>query len=117
VTVAIRGPGPRWPQRGWFLWEDLDRPTRHMLAAMIEYEADRFIRPGYTVPYWNGKGGDTKAEENAWNAMLLHTGRGHDAATSARAAVEADCQRVDGVGVRSRRGHEVEHDRPRMAGR
>lgn len=56
---------------GWFLWEDLDRPTRRMLAAVIEYEADRFIRPGYVVPYWNGQGGDTKAEENAWNAMLL----------------------------------------------
>jgi hypothetical protein len=56
---------------GWFLWEDLDRPARRMLAAMIVFEADRFIRPGYTVPYWNGKGGDTKAEENAWNAMLL----------------------------------------------
>ncbi|NLE57451.1 MAG: hypothetical protein GX616_03765 [Planctomycetes bacterium] len=56
---------------GWMLWEHLDPPTRHMTAAMIEYEADRFIRPGYTVPYWNGKGGDSKAEENAWNATVL----------------------------------------------
>ncbi len=55
----------------WMLWEHLDPRTRHMTAAMIEYEADRFIRPGYTVPYWNGKGGDSKAEENAWNAMVL----------------------------------------------
>jgi hypothetical protein len=56
---------------GWMLWDDLDRPTQRMVAAMVEYEADRFIRPGYTVPYWNGKDGDTKAEENAWNATVL----------------------------------------------
>lgn len=56
---------------GWMLWEHLDPSTRHMTAAMIEYEADRFIRPGYNVPYWNGKGGDSKAEENAWNATVL----------------------------------------------
>ncbi|MGQ9648622.1 MAG: hypothetical protein ACUVXJ_00760 [Phycisphaerae bacterium] len=55
----------------WMLWEHLDLPTRQRVAAMIEYEADRFIRPGYAVPYWNGKGGDTKAEENAWNATVL----------------------------------------------
>jgi hypothetical protein len=58
-------------QAGWMLWENLDRQTQRMVAAMVEYEADRFIRPGYAVPYWNGQGGDTKAEENAWNAMLL----------------------------------------------
>ena len=77
---AKKGWGDEWQSAvwaalagnaGWFLWEDVDHPTRRMLAAMIEYEADRFIRPGYAVPYWNGKGGDTKAEENAWNAMLL----------------------------------------------
>ncbi len=65
VWAALAG------QAGWMLWEDLDRQTQQMVAAMVEYEADRFIRPGYFVPYWNGQGGDTKAEENAWNAMLL----------------------------------------------
>ena len=35
------------------------------------YEANRFIRPNYKIPYWNGKGGDTKAEENSWDAMAL----------------------------------------------
>lgn len=58
-------------QAAWFLWQDLDRQTQHMVAAMVEFEADRFIRPDYVVPYWNGKGGDSKAEENAWNAMHL----------------------------------------------
>lgn len=57
-------------QAAWLLWDDLDEPTRRMAAAMVEFEADRFLRPGYKVPYWNGKGGDTKAEENAWNAMI-----------------------------------------------
>jgi hypothetical protein len=58
-------------QAGWLLWQDLDHPTRRTVAAMVEFEADRYIRPDYVVPYWNGKDGDTKAEENAWNAMLL----------------------------------------------
>ena len=45
------------------------------MARMVEHEADAFI--DRTVPYWadrQGKivtPGDTKAEENAWNSMLL----------------------------------------------
>lgn len=56
---------------GWLMWEDLDGQTRRMIPKVVTFEADRFIRPGYAVPYWNGEGGDTKAEENAWNAMVL----------------------------------------------
>ena len=57
-------------QAAWLLWDDLDEPTRHRAAAMVEFEADRYLRPGYEVPYWNAKDGDTKAEENAWNSMI-----------------------------------------------
>jgi hypothetical protein len=56
---------------GWLMWGDLDAETRHVVRGVVAFEADRFIRPGYNVPYWNGKGGDTKAEENAWNASVL----------------------------------------------
>ncbi|MBN1490697.1 MAG: hypothetical protein JXA69_12330, partial [Phycisphaerae bacterium] len=58
-------------EAGWMLWDDLDAETRRWLPAVVEYEADRFIRPDYVMPYWNGQGGDTKAEENAWNATVL----------------------------------------------
>lgn len=56
---------------GWLLREDLDDEARDAVRRMVVYEADRFIRPDYQVPYWNGEGGDTKAEENAWNSMVL----------------------------------------------
>jgi hypothetical protein len=56
----------------WFLWEDLDRETQQLVASVVEFEANRFIAPGYRVPYWNGRGGDTKAEENAWDSMITH---------------------------------------------
>ncbi len=62
---------------GWLLWDDLDSDTQAMIARLVEHEANRFIAPGYKVPYWaNPDGhintpGDTKAEENAWNACLL----------------------------------------------
>ncbi len=55
---------------GWMLWEHLDARTRGELAALIIHEADRFNH--CEVPYWNGQGGDTKAEENAWNSMILN---------------------------------------------
>jgi len=57
---------------GWMLWDDLDGPTQEQVATIVEFEANRFIAPGYRVPYWNGRGGDTKAEENAWNTTILH---------------------------------------------
>jgi hypothetical protein len=56
---------------GWLLWDQLDPPTRRLIADIAQFEADRFLVPGYRVPYWNGEGGDTKAEENAWNSMIL----------------------------------------------
>ena len=55
----------------WMLWDDLDAETQTEVAAIVEFEANRFIAPGYRVPYWNGQGGDTKAEENAWNTTIL----------------------------------------------
>ncbi len=56
---------------GWMLWDNLDADTQRRLAAVIEYEANRFLK--YKVPYWTGRDddGDTKAEENAWNSMVL----------------------------------------------
>jgi len=56
-------------QAAWLLWDDLDPKTRATVAALLEAEANRFI--GYEVPYWNGRGRDTKAEENAWNSTVL----------------------------------------------
>ncbi|HZM76003.1 MAG TPA: hypothetical protein VFC19_09765 [Candidatus Limnocylindrales bacterium] len=61
---------------GWLLWEDLGALDRERLGRMLEYEADRFN--GYVVPYYRDEAGnyagsvnDTKAEENAWSAMVL----------------------------------------------
>lgn len=63
-------------QAGWMLWEDLDPETQRMVVKVTEYEADRFIAPDYRVPYWADREqiispGNTRAEENAWNAMIL----------------------------------------------
>jgi hypothetical protein len=54
---------------GWLLWDELDSETKEMVAELVEAEANRFL--DYQVPYWNGEGGDTKAEENAWNSTVL----------------------------------------------
>ncbi len=59
-------------QAGWMLWDDLDAPAQCQVAEIVEFEANRFLAPGYQVPYWSGQGGDTKAEENAWNSMILN---------------------------------------------
>ena len=56
---------------GWMMWDDLDAETREMVCKFIVYEADRHIRKDYRVPYWNGKGGDSKAEENSWESQIL----------------------------------------------
>ena len=61
---------------GWLLWDDLPAPDRERLARMVRTEADAFLF--YTVPYYqdpSGKvitPGDSKAEENAWNAAFLN---------------------------------------------
>ena len=62
----------------WLVWDRLSIDTRSAVANMVVYEADSFLN--YTVPYWKlpsgahanpSDPGDTKAEENAWNAPLL----------------------------------------------
>ena len=57
---------------GWLLWQDLDAPAQRQLVAMVQHEANRFIAEDYVVPYWDGKDGNTKAEENSWNSMILN---------------------------------------------
>lgn len=60
---------------GWLLWDDLLPVDQEYLRRMVEHEANRFNN--YQVPYYKSKTGtlnfpgDTKAEENAWNAMIL----------------------------------------------
>ncbi|HVW62330.1 MAG TPA: hypothetical protein VHC48_19900, partial [Puia sp.] len=60
---------------GWLLWNKLDEEDKHLLEKMVEYEADRFL--DYSVPYYKDRDGkvifkgDSKSEENAWNAMIL----------------------------------------------
>jgi hypothetical protein len=59
----------------WLLWEDLAPADRDQVARMVQFEADRLN--DYQVPYYRDRAGtivspgDTKAEENAWNAMIL----------------------------------------------
>lgn len=58
----------------WMLWDDLPNETRQLVEKMVEYEANSFIN--YQVPYWRNLNGttnypgDTKGEENSWNAMM-----------------------------------------------
>ena len=57
-----------WAGRAaWLAWPRLDDETRLMFARLITYEADRFNtrRPD------SGEWRDTKAEENAWNSMVI----------------------------------------------
>ena len=59
----------------WLLWEHFDESDKHLIENMIIHETNRFNE--YKVPYYQDKNlkvnfpGDTKAEENAWNANLL----------------------------------------------
>jgi hypothetical protein len=61
---------------GWLLGDDLDRADRELVERMVIAEADRFLT--YQVPYYaNPDGtintpGDSKAEENAWNAAFVN---------------------------------------------
>jgi hypothetical protein len=75
--------GGQWQSAYWaaelglaaLLIEDgLDRGTLRRARRAVGAEADRFV--GYEVPYFRRHGvvltpGDTKGEENAWQAMLL----------------------------------------------
>ena len=51
----------------WLLWEDLPAELRQAVVAMTVHEADRFadLPPPYAEFL------DTKAEENAWNSLIL----------------------------------------------
>ncbi len=59
-------------EAAWWLWDELDPPTRLAVAKMVQHDADAFL--DCPVPYWTDKDGkvrspgDTKAEENAWTA-------------------------------------------------
>ncbi|SDU57430.1 NEW3 domain-containing protein [Jiangella alkaliphila] len=61
---------------GWLLWDDLPDADRERLARMVRAEAGVFL--DYTVPYYQRPDGtvvtpgDSKAEENAWNAAFLN---------------------------------------------
>lgn len=60
---------------GWLFWDGLSPTDRQYVQRMIEREANRF--KDYRVPYFSNRlgkivsPGDTKAEENAWNARVL----------------------------------------------
>jgi putative cell wall-binding protein len=60
---------------GWLMWDKLSLQDREYVRKMVEYEASRFN--DYVVPYMKTAAGtvlspgDTKAEENAWNAQIL----------------------------------------------
>lgn len=56
---------------GWMLWDEIDEESKEMLCRMLVHEADRFIHPDYRIKYWNGIGGDSKAEELSWDSMPL----------------------------------------------
>src|SRR5690625_4617887 len=62
-------------QAAWLMWDDLSEEDQRLVGVMLETEANRFI--DYEVPYWKDPEGneifhgDTKAEENSWNSMIL----------------------------------------------
>lgn len=59
----------------WLLWPDLSLSDKTLVENMVIFEANRFLN--YKVPYYQDRSlkviykGDTKAEENAWNAQIL----------------------------------------------
>jgi len=61
-------------EAAWLLWDQLSTQTRTAVANMAIYEANSTMN--YTVPYWAAPDGtilspgNTRAEENAWNAEL-----------------------------------------------
>lgn len=60
---------------GWMLWDDLSAVDREYLRRAVEDEAERLLAE--PVPYYRDESGtvirpgDTAAEENAWNSMLM----------------------------------------------
>jgi hypothetical protein len=85
-AITVGGWGEQWQSAfwaylagtaGWLSWDDLDDVDRAYVARMVEFEANRFVAAGYRVPYWKDRDGvvkhpgDSKAEENSWNANVL----------------------------------------------
>lgn len=70
---------PHWAmlagEAGWLLWDRLTPQVREYVAQMVVSEADYVLTRA--TEYWADKSGtivspgNTKAEENAWNAALL----------------------------------------------
>jgi len=54
----------------WLIWDMIDSTTQENLSNMMIMEANQFDRD---PPYCNDCTNDTKAEENAWNALLIST--------------------------------------------
>jgi hypothetical protein len=84
VAVTPGGWGAGWQtahwafltgEAAWLVWDQLTPQTREYVAQMVVYEADRRLM--LAPEYWadaNGvvvTPGDTKAEENSWNAGVL----------------------------------------------
>ena len=71
---------PLWAHKtglaAWLLWDELSDQDQQNVQNMLVAEADRLLDK--RVPYYRDAGGnvvtpgDTKAEENAWNASVLH---------------------------------------------
>ena len=59
----------------WLLWDHLSESEKTLVENMVLFEANRFLT--YKVPYYQDRDlkvlyiGDTKAEENGWNAQVL----------------------------------------------
>jgi len=83
-TNMVGGWGPAWQSAlwaylagaaGWLLWDDLSEGLRQQVSVMVADEADRIA--SLAPPMWtlaNGTvvtPGDSKAEENAWNASAI----------------------------------------------
>lgn len=60
----------------WLLWDDIAENDRNLLLKMITSEADRFLT--MEPPFYKDRAGkllipgDSKIEENAWNAELIY---------------------------------------------
>ena len=84
VAVSPGGWGGGWQsahwaflagEAAWLIWDYLTPQTREYVAQMLVYEADRRLMA--PVEYWADESGqvlssgNTKAEENSWNAGVL----------------------------------------------
>jgi hypothetical protein len=86
ASVTFGGWGSGWQtahwaqltgEAAWLIWDRLTPQTRDYVADMIISEAD--FRLGQPTTYWTNKqgsvlpgfAGNTRAEEDAWNATLL----------------------------------------------